>query len=283
MRVGDVSGARTSAERQRRVSGNDESFMDTQFAKDRRDPLGMRGPVEYMTDGQLQARHERMVEAPAARQERDSFAWFVTLTLLPSFMLLLVIFFWFQVMPSFASPYRSVLMGLLPDAWFSRPGDTEAQPLVVALAVGVLLVVLIIGLFLLRRRVGNAWARGRSGRFVLWLMQYPISVAIVLIIVLSPALIFTAVGIARSSLYGGESGTLPSWPLILTVIAVLWWSFGTTRRAGRRATRFRYRDWLQAADGTWYPPGTQFAPASYDQFNMPCYPPSSHGQGPLPQ
>lgn len=257
--------------------------MDTQFAKDRRDPLGMRGPVEYMTDGQLRARHERMVEAPAARRERDSFAWLVTLTILPSFMLLLVIFFWFQVMPSFARPYRSLLMVLLPDAWFSRPGDDDPQPLVVALIVGVLLVAVLVGLFLLRKRLGNAWARGNGGRFVLWLMQYPISIVIVFIIVISPALIFTAAGVARSSLYGGGGGTLPGWPLTLTAIAVLWWSLGTTRRAGRRATRYRYRDWVQGADGNWYPPGTQFAPAPPDQFNMPCYPPFPQGQGPFPQ
>lgn len=231
------------------------SFMESPLDKDRDDPLGLHTKGS-LTESQQRARHEFLVERPALRREHDSIAWSLTFTILPSFMLLSVMFFWYQTTPTFARQYRSVLKFLLPDAWFAGPAGAEPQPAVVASIAAALLVAAVVGLFLARRRIGNAWARGTKGRFVLWLAQFPISMLIVFTIALSPGLIITAHGVARSSLFGGSGATLPSWPLILTVITVVLWSFGTTRRAGRRAMRYRYRDWIQGADGSWHPPAT---------------------------
>lgn len=253
------------SEGQEHVSGDNSPFMESPLDKQREDPLGLH-TKGYLTEGQQRARHEMLVEAPALRRERDGIAWTVTFTILPSFMLLLVMFFWYQVMPGFARPYRTILMVLMPNTWFSQPGtDDNPQPAVVASIVGVLLVAILVGLFLLRRRIGNAWADGTRGRFLLWIMQYPISLVIVAVIAVTPALIYTAARVARSSLFGGGLGVLPSWPLILTAITVLWWAIGTTRRAGRRAYRYRYRDWVQGADGNLYPP-EQFARSTPEQY-----------------
>lgn len=247
------------------MSGENGSFMESPLDRERHDPLGLH-TKGYLTENQQRARHEMLVTAPARRRERDGIAWKATFTILPSFMLLLVMFFWFQVMPGFARPYRNVLMVFLPNAWFSQPGtEDDPQPTVVASIVGVLLLAILIGLFLLRRGLGNIWANGTKGRFVLWIMQYPISLVIVAVIAIAPALIYTAAGVAQSSLYGGGGGSLPDWPLILTAITVLWWAIGTTRRAGRRAHHYRYRDWVQGVDGNLYPP-EQFVGSTPEQY-----------------
>lgn len=252
------------------MSNPDDSLMDTQYAKDQRDPLGLRTPVGSMTDSQRRAYEERLVES---RRDRDGFAWRFVFTILPSFMLLLVAFFWLQVVPSIARPYRAVLMAVLPDAWFSAPGDDDPQPVIVASVVGVAVVLILVGLFLLRGRIGYIWARGTRGRFVLWLAQYPLSAVIVFVMVLTPGLIVTAAGVTRSSLFGGSAGPLPSWPIVLTVITVLWWSIGTTRRAVRRAMRHRYREWQLTGDGQWHPPGSWAAPTNGTDLSTPCSPP----------
>jgi hypothetical protein len=135
------------------------------------------------------------------------------------------------IVADWAPTYRALLSSVLPHEWLPAQGDSGGSPLLVATAVGVVL----------------------------------------LAAVVAPALVLVAFAIATPNGLGelpranfGQGALLAWWPPALTVVAILWWSTGTTRRAVDRAVALRDRpppgqvdpssDWWQGADGHWYPP-----------------------------
>lgn len=229
------------------------------------DPYGERTPDWAQTHGQRIAReirdhHQRGGDPPSAGSD-SGLAWALTMRALPYIALLAVAYYWMEVLTHYAEPYRAVLIAVLPDGWFVGGTTVEPQPWAVAgVALGFIAVV-IIGLLMMRRKIGNAWARGNAGTALAWLALFPVSVVLVLILAMTPGLFFLAGAVATGDAFLGgpvAGHALRSWPLTLTVLVALWWSIGTTRRAVRGAARRRYAGYWQAPGGLWYPPDEQW-------------------------
>lgn len=246
-------------------NGLEKSAADQQRTLD--DPYGDRAGFD-LTSAQQTNRNrrdeERRVEPPPRTD--NGVAWFMVMALLPWIVLFLAMVYGINIVARHAMPYRTFLNSVVPEG---------TDPLVVAgIAAGVLLAV-IIGLFLLRRMVGTAWARGRTPAVVAWLMVLPTSAVTVAVMILTPGIVLVTHAIADGRIGGGAA--LRSWPLTLSAIGILWWSIGTTRRSVRRATNRRYRDWWQGPDGYWYPPDFVWADHQLDpadSFRPPCTPPA---------
>lgn len=224
------------------------------------DPYGDTNPLNR-THGQETARQLR--DHDLASQETQTsgggssgFAWSMTFLVVPYLALLAVAFWWILALPNYATTYQDILQAVMPDRWFVSTGAAAntAKPEYVALSMGVVILFMIIGLFLLRRSIGNAWAAGRSGAGMLCLAQYPISVAVVLIGALTPALILVSGAVATGDAFhpDAQSGQLNAWLLALTAGTALWWAIGSTRRAVRRAHRRRSRLQAVSTPADWH-------------------------------
>lgn len=232
--------------------------------KELNDPYGEKTPLN-MTAGQQMARsiRESHCQRPTANAMNQSsgVAWAFTMLILPYLALLVVMFYLIQLLANYADPYHRILSAVLPSAWFNSSGGGEARPWAVASVVGVIVVALIAATLILRRRIGNSWASGTHGAGALWLMQLPMSIIVVLLMASGPGLFLAAGAVADAETLPPLTGAaIATWPITLTILTAIWWSIGTTRRAVRRATRYRYRNWWQAPDGEWYPPDYQWMP-----------------------
>lgn len=229
-------------------------------SREANDPYGDKNPLN-MTHGQETARtlrdHDNASRrTPASGGGSSGVAWTLTFLVMPYLALLAVAFWWLLALPNYALPYRMVLLAVMPDSWFVGTDSSAdvSRPEYVALSVGIGVLCVLIGLLIARRSIGNVWAAGGTGRGLLWLAQYPISVLLVLIIVLTPALILLGGAIATGDAFhpDAQGDQLRAWPLMLTAGTALWWAIGSTRRAVRRADRRRGRRQAVPAPPEWH-------------------------------
>lgn len=180
-------------------------------------------------------------------------------------------FGWVLHVADWAPTYRALLSSVLPHEWLPAQGDSGGSPLLVATAVGVVLLAAVVAPTLVRPWGLSAWAQGSASPTPLRVWCFALSALRVAVVVVAPALVLIAFAIATPNDLGelpwasfGQGALLAWWPPALTVVAILWWSTGTTRRAVDRAVALRDRpppgqvdpssDWWQGADGHWYPP-----------------------------
>lgn len=170
-------------------------------------------------------------------------ATFITV-LVPLIMVVVAAAMWIGGFAGYAPTFRAILERVLPDGWVAASVQEQGNPLAVGIALGVVLLIVLIGLFLARRAVVRPWTRNRGGiAFLLSLGVFVISALMTLVCILAPGFLLVGTSIATgadlSSTPLPEGATVRSWPLILTAATMAWMGLVATRRTGRRRRSHR--------------------------------------------
>ncbi len=177
----------------------------------------------------------------------------VLVRLLPFIAALVAAGSWIWGVAAAAPRIRSVLTGALPEGWVSVGPEGAGEPLAVAVALGVVVLAVLTALLLTRRAVARAWVNVSGvAAFLVWLAVFAISALAVLVLILTPGLVYVGAAIATGADLASPlpaDATARVWPLLLTAGAAAWFALGATRRAARKRTA--HRSALHHRDSSW--------------------------------